>query len=425
MRAQRCKGTRDLSPEEMSRFRLIEGVFRDCCLKWGYEEVRTPTLEYLHLFTSTGTLTPSRLRRVYSFLDWDGWSGERVVLRPDGTIPIARLYIETMAEKELAKLFYVTNVFSFEETGKETRERWQCGAELIGAGSATADVELLFVALEVLKKLGLKDVEARLSHAGLIRTLLVKFGLSHEEQTQVFDQILDGNLAMLTRLKPERPELGRTLAALLDLKGKSSGFLKNMRSLFNRDLPELDAPFNNFIDIVDRLEALGCDYQIDITSGRGFEYYTGVMFQLFVGNEQVGGGGRYDALIPLLGGRDTPASGFALYIDHLMSLIKPENLAEPSVGKILVKSVPKGTGALKRAFDLANLLHEAGYPAEVSLGTQEPANLGWLIEVRNKAPRYLLTGRINQRKFKAETETEVLQLLREGGSRWRGKMRRK
>ncbi len=134
MREQRCKGTRDFSPEEMRSFRLIEGVFRDGCLQWGYEEVKTPTLEYLHLFTSTGTLTPSRLHKVYSFLDWDGWSGERVVLRPDGTIPIARLYIDTMAEKELAKLFYVTNVFSFEETGKETRERWQCGAELIGAG---------------------------------------------------------------------------------------------------------------------------------------------------------------------------------------------------------------------------------------------------------------------------------------------------
>ena len=101
MRVQRCKGTRDLSPEEMTRFRLIEAVFRDSCLKWGYEEVRTPTLEYLYLFTSIGTLTPSLLSKVYSFLDWDGWSGERVVLRPDVTIPVARLYIESMKELSL------------------------------------------------------------------------------------------------------------------------------------------------------------------------------------------------------------------------------------------------------------------------------------------------------------------------------------
>ena len=105
MRVQRCKGTRDLSPGDMENFRLIEGVFRGSCRKWGYEEVRTPTLEYLHLFTTTGTLTPGMLSKVYSFLDWDGWSGERVVLRPDGTIPVVRLYIDSMAEKKLAKLF--------------------------------------------------------------------------------------------------------------------------------------------------------------------------------------------------------------------------------------------------------------------------------------------------------------------------------
>ena len=127
-----------MAPQQMRSFRFIEAAFRESCLKWGYDEVRTPTLEYLHLFTSTGTLTPGRLGRVYSFLDWDGWSGERVVLRPDGTIPIGRLYIDEMDDKELAKLFYVTNVFTFEETGKEAREKWQCGAELIGAGSPVA-----------------------------------------------------------------------------------------------------------------------------------------------------------------------------------------------------------------------------------------------------------------------------------------------
>ncbi|MFC2011998.1 ATP phosphoribosyltransferase regulatory subunit, partial [Chloroflexota bacterium] len=192
MRVQRCKGSKDLSPEEMRVFRLIEGVFRDCCLKRGYEEVRTPTLEYLHLFTSTGALTPSRLGRVYSFLDWDGWSGERVVMRPDGTIPVTRLYIDSMKDRELAKLFYVTSVFVFEETGEETREKWQCGAELIGAGSTAADVELILLAMSVLKQLGLKNIELRLSHAGLIRALLAKFGLSSGEQAAVFDRILDG-----------------------------------------------------------------------------------------------------------------------------------------------------------------------------------------------------------------------------------------
>jgi len=338
MRIQRCKGTRDLSPEEMTKFRLIERVFKSCCLKWGYGEVRTPTLEYLHLFTSTGTLTPSRLNKVYSFLDWDGWSGERVVLRPDGTIPVARLYIDNMEkEKQLAKLFYVANIFMFEETGKETRERWQCGAELIGMGSTIADVELIVLALEVLERLGLKGIGLRLSHAGLIRALLAKLKLNPGEQTRLFDRILDGDAEALARIKFKEPELKMVLNSLLDLKGKSSGFLRNLKALFvTKDLSELEPSLDDFVSIVELLEALGCKYQIDLASGRGFEYYTGVIFQLFMGGENIGGGGRYDALIPLMGGKDIPASGFALYLDHLMRLVKPETLAEPLTQRILV-----------------------------------------------------------------------------------------
>lgn len=410
MPEQRCKGTRDLSPEEMKGFRLIEGVFRDCSLKWGYEEVRTPTLEYLHLFTSTGTLTPSQLHKVYSFLDWDGWSGERVVLRPDGTIPIARLYIDTMAAKGLAKLFYVTNVFSFEETGKETRERWQCGAELIGAGTTVADVELVLLALEVLRKLGLKDVRLRLSHAGLIRALLAKFGLAPGEQARVFDQILDGNGEALIKAKAERPELGRALIPLLDLKGKSSGFLKNLQALFSQDLPELEPSLNNFIEIVDLLEAAGCRYQIDITSGRGFEYYTGVMFQLLAGEEHIGGGGRYDDLIPLMGGGDVPASGFALYLDHLMNLVKIKVLVGPPAPKVLIRAEFKG-GILKTAFSLADYLREAGYTAEVYLGGQLPANVRWTLDVQDKAPLYVLTDLTTHKKSEVQTRDDVLEIV--------------
>ncbi|HIE17777.1 MAG TPA: ATP phosphoribosyltransferase regulatory subunit, partial [Dehalococcoidia bacterium] len=99
MASQKCKGARDLLPRDTKAFRFIEELFRKSCASWGYQEVRTPTLEYLHLFTAAGTLTPHMLSKVYSFLDWDGWSGERVVLRPDGTIPVARLYVENLSQQ--------------------------------------------------------------------------------------------------------------------------------------------------------------------------------------------------------------------------------------------------------------------------------------------------------------------------------------
>ncbi len=413
MRVQRCKGTRDLSPDEMTRFRLVEGVFRDCCLKWGYGEVRTPTLEYLHLFTSTGTLTPSMLGKVYSFLDWDGWSGERVVLRPDGTIPVARLYTDCL--EGIAKLFYVANVFIFEATGRKTRERWQCGTELLGASSPIADVELITLAWEVLKKLRLEGVELRLSHIGLIRALLQQLGLSREQQTQIFDQILDGDKEALTRIKPVQPELDEALSLLLDLKGKSSGFLKNLQALFNQNLPELKPHLDNFISIVDLLETLGCRYQIDIASGMGFEYYTGVLFQFFKDEEKIGGGGRYDALIPLMGGGNIPASGFALYLDRLMNLVKPEPSAKPTAQRILIRAEPGEGEALKAGLSAASSLREAGYVTELNLGGEKLADFRWLLDVR-KGPLFVLTDQVKHKRFELKTTNEVLTILGEEGA---------
>src|SRR4030042_520831 len=154
MKVPRCKGTRDLLLQDMAKFRKIEAEFRDCCLGWGYQEIRTPVLEYLHLFTPAGTLSPEMLGRVYSFLDWDGWSGERVVLRPDSTIPAARLYTESLEGGGAVKLFYIQNVFRF-CAGDESREDWQCGVELIGDSQPQGDVELILLGREVLARPGL------------------------------------------------------------------------------------------------------------------------------------------------------------------------------------------------------------------------------------------------------------------------------
>ncbi len=406
MRIQRCKGTQDLTPGEMKKFRFIESVFRDCCLKWGYDEVRTPTLEYLHLFTSTGTLTPGRLNKVYSFLDWDGWSGERVVMRPDGTIPIARMYIDSGSEK-LARLFYVTNVFIFEETGKESREKWQCGVELIGAGSTASDIELITLAIEILRKAGIRYPQLKLSHAGLIRSLLDKFGLSREEQAKTFDDILDGNEKVLAKLKSEKPELSRVLTPLLDLKGKSSGFLKNVRALFSRDLPELEPALDNFIEVVELLEEMGIRYRIDISSGSGFEYYTGIIYQIIAGGEHIGGGGRYDALIPLMGGGDIPASGFALYLDRVMDKVKTEVVPEPD--RVLIKVSTRE--ALKEGFELAKHLHEAGHIAEVEMNGREMAEAGWVVEVGAGEKPFNVKEIESGVSFEAATKAEVVKRI--------------
>jgi histidyl-tRNA synthetase len=404
MKIERCKGMQDLLPSDMEKVRRINEVFRDSCLKWGYEEVRTPILEYLHLFTSAGTLTPSMLGKVYSFLDWDGWSGERVVLRPDATIPVARLYTESMSQKELAKLFYIANTFIFEETGKQNREKWQFGAELIGMGSPMADVELITLAMEILKKLGLEAVELRLSHAGLMRGILKKLGLNLEEQNQVFDRLLDGDASVLSLIKTEKPEL----APLLALQGKSSGFLKNMADSLSLDSPELKPQIDNFVFVADTLTLLGFNYHIDIASIRGFEYYTGVIFQLIGNDEKVGGGGRYDALIPAMSGKDTPASGFALYMHPLMNLLSgetPDTIRQP---KIMVQM--EGGVALM-GFGIADLLRKAGYIVKLHLGGKGPLDMVWKLEVRKHPPCFVLTDLLLNKKYEIENSEEVLSRL--------------
>jgi histidyl-tRNA synthetase len=407
MKIERCKGMRDLLPSEMQKVRRIGEVFRDSCLKWGYEEVRTPTLEYLHLFTSAGTLTPSMLGKVYSFLDWDGWSGERVVLRPDATIPVARLYTESMAEKELAKLFYIANTFIFEETGKQNREKWQFGAELIGMRSPLADVELIALAIEVLKRLGLEVVELRLSHAGLMRGILKKLGLNSEEQNQVFDRLLDGDASMLAQIKSEKPEL----SPLLALQGTSSGLIKNLAASLALDLPELKPQIDDFVFIADTLQSLGCHFHIDIASVRGFEYYTGVMFQLLVNEAKVGGGGRYDALIPTMSGKEAPASGFALYLEPLMDLIQPET---PDAGRQSRVTVQMEPGTAAEGFAVAEMLRKSGYTVKLYLGGQGPQDSGWKLEVQHKPLSFVLTDLTGNQKYGLKNFEAVLAHLNKG-----------
>ena len=241
--------------------------------------------------------------------------------------------------------------------------------------------------------------------------MLQKLGLSPEEQDKVFDRILDGDVEALSRVKSEMPELEKALAPWLDLKGKSSGFVKNLATVLTRHLPELKPQIDDFISIVDLLQALGCDYQIDVASARGFEYYTGVIFQLFAGEEKIGGGGRYDALVPLMGGGEVPASGFALYLDRLMNLIKPESPAEPVSQRILIRAEPDKPEAVKESFDIASCLREAGYVAELDIGGQESAVSRWRLDIQGKAPMFILTDRVERRKFELQTAGEVLAVL--------------
>ena len=407
MKNQRCKGARDLLPDDSYRFRYIEDTFRSSCLKWGYQEVKTPTLEYLHLFTAAGTLTPSMLNKVYSFLDWDGWSGERVVLRPDGTIPVVRLYIENSSGTK-AKYFYVTNVFAFEETGTVDRENWQCGVELLGDAKPTSDVETILLALEIMHSAGIDDVNIQLSHAGILKALLKELKLEPEKETKLFNQIRDGDWKNLIKAKVENPDINKILSLLLDLRGKTSGFLENFKA-FSDISDDFKKKLDNFIEITHLLDILNCSYQIDVTSTSGFEYYTGICFQFAAGNKKLGSGGRYDDLVPLIGGKKTPACGFALYMDPLMNLVKAKIGQNKELG-VLINGTDNTPDITMSCFQLAQSLREAGYVAELDFNGN-PTDWRWIVKVQPNQLPFIVLDRNQNRVKEASTIANVIEMI--------------
>ncbi len=318
-RGLRVSGMRDLGPEEMERFRRVERSFLEVGARHGYREIRTPTLEPLHLFTATGALSPQLLDRVYSFLDWDGWSGERVVLRPDATVPAARWFEEYRGSNGTARLCYVQPVFRFEAGGAD-RELWQCGVELFGLPAPQADVELLLLARELLIELGLDGLHYEIAHAGLVRAALAAVGLNAPERLTAYDRLLEGDPAAAEELVERRPERAAMLRLLFGVEGATAGYLANLRATLLLAAPAAEGPLRELEDAAQALEAAGCSYTLRPGTARNFEYYSGVTFVLSAAGEPCVAGGRYDGLGRELGGRDVLASGFGADILRLAEL---------------------------------------------------------------------------------------------------------
>jgi histidyl-tRNA synthetase len=382
-----CRGMRDMLPDEMARFRRIEQVFRDACRSWGFSEVRTPVVEHLYLFTSFGTLSPQLLGRVYSFLDWDGWSGERVVLRPDATIPVARLYRESL-QRDIAKLAYVQNIFRF-SAGDEPREVWQCGAELIGESWPCGDLELIAMALHTVRTLGLEDSQLRLSHSGVVRALLEQAGYTLEEQVELYDRLLDGDRDVVRDLEARLPNLGAGITLIAEIQEGGSGFIANLRGAFLPAVPGMATPLDELDLIARSASAFGARVQVSVADVRDFEYYTGPVFRIAVDGATLAAGGRYDRLIAGADGVPIPACGFALQVDALLPLVSAGTREAHAV--IQVASAERSAAGLAAAVGVAEQLQSGGFCA--ALVNDQVCRWCLTVNVRAGGPRYLLEDR--------------------------------
>jgi len=349
---------RDLLPAGMRAFRRVEDSFRSAASCWGYEEVRTPTIETYRLFTAAGALTPQMLSRVYSFLDWDGWSGERVVLRPDSTIPVARAATEAQLPLP-TRLFYVQNVFRFSES--DDREDWQCGIEFLGAPETIGELEVAAVACESLDALGLAP-EVRVSHIGVARALVAALGGDDQTERGLYDRVANEGLGALRQALASHARL----AALVDvaLRPGSVALLDNLDALASGDLPAATSAIRELRSVASALAESGRTVVVDLGLPRDFEYYSGVVFEFTSGGQSWGGGGRYRPAGP---GTPDTACGMGLEAKQLA-----EHISGTTGEPLVVAIIPAAPSALARSLAVARALHRGGVAAALGGPTDGP-----------------------------------------------------
>jgi histidyl-tRNA synthetase len=353
---QAPRGTFDVLPADGHLRRRVEATAAEIFARAGYEPIATPAFEDTELFErGVGRSTDIVRKEMFTFEDKGGRS---ITLRPEGTAPICRAYLEHGMHKlaQPVKLSYVGPFFRHErpQAGRY-RQFHQLGVEAIGTDSPLADAEAIMLLSDLLTELGVPGVELRLGSLG-----------SPQARSAYLEELkphLRAHEAELSKDVRERIEINPLRAFDADDEG-TRGVMASAPTIVER-LEGEDA--EHFTEVRALLEAAGVPFQIDPTLVRGLDYYTRTIFS-FVCDElgaqsEVGGGGRYDSLIEQLGGPPTPAIGWAAGIERILLALDE---AEQTVGRDAFLAVAD-PGQQRRALALASELRRAGLTAELDL----------------------------------------------------------
>ncbi|MCA9473618.1 MAG: ATP phosphoribosyltransferase regulatory subunit [Nitrospirales bacterium] len=365
-------GTATFGPDTARRVRTLERQLITLLSRWGYREIILPIFEYLDVL-SVG-LAPEVLEKCYKFADWT--TGRILVLRPDITAQIARIVAMGMGGAELPlRLSYRTTVFRYEpeHAGRE-RERFQVGVELIGTDDASADAEVVMSLIELLKTIGLPDFKVSLGHVGFFQALLKKSGLSPSDQRNAAYAVAHKDLPLLENLLRQGRLPHKKIHVILEAAGRcgQEDVLEWGRGVAGRDR-NLIRPIERLVAVYALLESAGLKDHIlvDLGEFRGFDYYDGVVFDVFTSSlgQEIGGGGRYNHLLGRFG-RDLPSTGFALDMDRVFASLDHTGLfPNEHAASILLMASQKQFGA---AYRLAQRLRREDMPViqeMVSVGT--------------------------------------------------------
>jgi len=365
------RGMRDYLPKAAEKMRYIEHVSREIARLYGYKEVITPVVESYDLLTAK---SGEEIReRMYAFKDL---GGRRVALRPEFTASIARLVATAMRnEPKPLKLFCVGSLYRYDEPQYgRYREFWQSNYELIGSSRPEADAEILILTHNLMKKLGLQNYHFKVGHVGVLRGILSQEEVSEEQQNRIMQLIdkkqWDDALALAKTLNVSEKCM-ETLRDVFKTKGKNVDQVLQKAKIAVQEYKSANTSVENLQEILELIQESGVKFEtvVDMGFARGLEYYTGMIFEVYVPEMDIalGGGGRYDKLIELFGGEPTPAVGVAPGIDRIMLAMERQGVPPNLPKKQHVAVIPIDEKLKAKAIELSMMLREAGIPTEVEV----------------------------------------------------------
>jgi len=351
---QAPRGTSDILPQEQRYWSYIKQKAAAICELYGYQRIDTPTFEDARLFVrSIGEETDIVEKEMYSF---DDKGGDRITLRPEGTAPVCRAYVEHGMHSlpQPVRLYYMAAIFRYErpQAGRY-REHHQFGVEAIGDSDPALDAEIIDIAWQLYVNLGLKGLNIALNSIGC-----------NICRPQYLDRLQTYYTQRAERLCPDcRRRLSKNPLRLLDCKNPTCLALTEQAPRSTDHLCQECA--EHFDHLKRSLNILNLPYTLTHRLVRGLDYYTRTVFEIAPEGEAgaqvaIGGGGRYDNLIEQLGGRPTPAVGFATGIERLVLNLKKQNVNVPAPPIPTVFIAYLGKEAQDEAMKLTSRLRKSG-----------------------------------------------------------------
>ena len=344
------KGTHDILPEDSVRWQELERVIYDVAASYGYNEIRTPIFENTNLFSrSIGEYTDIVSKEMYS---WEDRSGGSLTLRPELTAPVARAYIQHNlgSKSPLQRMYYIGPLFRRERPQKgRQRQFHQFGIEAFGSEFPEQDAEIIAVGNTIFSELGLKDISLKLNSLGSstcrnkYTKALKDYLTPHKDSLSATSQKrLESNpLRILETKNPEEQKLIADAPSITDF--------------WTADDKE------HFSTVQNLLNGLNIPYELDHQMVRGLDYYTRTTFEFISGNlgaqDAICGGGRYDGLVETLGGKPTPAIGFAAGMERILISMDISKDDAKINTVYLINLVESASG---QALFIANELRELG-----------------------------------------------------------------